>query len=104
MLLLSLRCVSMGQLFPVNFPHQNLKRKLHLLTYHVPEKTSKCVTVGMHAEHISESIHPVVNKLKTRYSSVTDIKMMLSLICKDQWISSDPKVPEYRRNRYCLND
>ena len=103
-LLLSVRCVSMGHWFPINFPDQNLKRKFHLLTYHAPEKASKCFTVGMHAEHISESIHPVVNKLKTRYSSVTDIKMKLSLICKNQWISSDPNVPEYRRDHHCLKD
>ena len=49
--------------------------------------------------YISESIHPVVNKLKTRYASVSDLKMKLMLICKDQWISSNPIVPDYRRKR-----
>ena len=64
--LLKIRCISMGNWFPVNFPSDSLKRKFHILTYHVPEKAEKFRTVGMHAEHISESIHLLVNKLKHR--------------------------------------
>ena len=95
-LLLAVRCYSLGNWFPVSFPMENLSRKFHVLCYRVPEKASDCFTVGLYTENISESIHPVVNKLKRRYSSVTDLKMQLSLICKDQWLSSNPRIHDYR--------
>ena len=90
--LLSVRCYSLGNWFPYLFPEENLSRKFHVLSCHVPEKAKHFHTVGLYSENISESIHPVVNKLKRRYSSVTDLKMQLTLICKDQWLASNPNV------------
>ena len=85
--LLTVRCYSLGNWFPVSFHMENLSRKFHVLHYHVLEKATNFFTVGLYTENISESIHPVVNKLKRRYASITDLKMQLS-ICKDQWLSS----------------
>ena len=97
--ILKLRCYSLGCWFPTSFPDETIKRKFHLLTYHVPEKASNSFTVGMFAENISESIHPIVNRLKRRYASVTNHAQQLSLICKDQWLASNPKVHDYRSSQ-----
>lgn len=94
--ILKVRCYSFGNWFPANFPNTNLKRKFHILTYHVPEKAELRATVGMEAEHISESIHPIVNALKRRYATVQSLKDQLPLICKDQWLMTNPKVPDFR--------
>ena len=96
---LKIRCYSLSCWFPVSFPEENIKRKFHLLAYHVPEKATRFFTVGMFPENISESIHPVVNRLKRRYASVTNHEQLLSLICKDQWLASNPKVPDYRNSQ-----
>ena len=94
--LLSGRCYSLGNWFPYLLPKENLSRKFHVLSCHVPEKVKHFHTVDLYSENISESIHPVVNKLKGRYSSVTDLKMQLTLICKDQWLATNPDVHDYR--------
>ena len=73
-LLLTVHCYSLRNWFPVSFRTQNYSRKFHVLTYHVPEKAGDCLTVGLYTENISESIRLVVNKLKRRYSSVTDLE------------------------------
>ena len=78
--LLKIRCYSLGCWYPVNYPENNIKRKFHLLFCHVPETASRFCTVGMFAENISESIHPVVNRLKRRYASVTNHEQQISLI------------------------
>lgn len=98
--LLKVRCYSFGNWFPVNFPNTNLKRKFHLLTFHVPEKADLRATVGMEGEHTSESIHPIVNSLKRRYATVQSLKDQLPLICKDQWLMTNPKVPDYRETAH----
>ena len=97
--LLIVRCYSLGNWFPVSFPDETLSRTFHEVRYHVPEKVADCFTVGLYAENMSESIHPVINKFKRRYSSVTDLKMQLSLICKDQWVSGNPTVHDYRLSK-----
>ena len=97
--MLKIRCYSLGCWFPTSFPDETIKRKFHLLSYHVPEKASNSFTVGMFAENISESIHPIVNRLKRRYASVTNHAQQLSLICKDQWLASNPKVHDYRSSQ-----
>ncbi len=95
--LLKARCYSFGNWFPFNYPATGMKRKFHIVTHHVPEKAELRATVGMEAEHISESIHPVINRLKRRYSTVQSLKDQLPLICKDQWLLTNPKVPDYRQ-------
>ena len=67
---LSIRCSSLGAWFPVNFPTTNLLRKFHVLTHHVPEKAIRQQSTGMEAEHCSESIHPIVNKLDRTYATI----------------------------------
>lgn len=101
---LRLRCISYGNWFPYNFPEENLKRKFHVLTYHVPEKAALDSSIGMEAEHVSESIHPVVNQLKRRYANIHSLEKQLPLICKSQWVASDSTIPEYKlsnKRRMC---
>ena len=97
--ILKIRCYSLGCWFPTSFPDETIKRKFHLLAYHVPEKTSNSFTVGMFAENISESIHPIVNRFRRRYAIVTNHAQQLFLICKDQWLASNPKVHDYRSSQ-----
>ena len=80
--LLSVRCYSLGNWFPYPFPEQKLSRKFHVLSCHVPEKAKHFHTVGLYSENIAESIHPVVNKLKRRYSSVAYFDLQRSVPCK----------------------
>ena len=44
--------------------------KFYVLTYHIPEKAPSRSTVGMEAEHSSESIHTVRNSLNQTYHTV----------------------------------
>ena len=99
--ILKIRCISMGNWFPVNFPNERLKRKFHVVAYHVHEKAYRARSVGMEAEHISESIHPIVNGLKRRYATVQNLKIQLPLICKGQWLSSNPLNPDYQNKQNC---
>ena len=66
---LAVWCASFGYWFPIkfNFPKTSLLRKFYVLTFHVPEKAISKHTVGMEAEHCSESIHPLVNRLERTY-------------------------------------
>ena len=52
----SVRCASIGGWFPIHFPTVSLLRKFHVLTFHVPVKAARLRSVGMEAEHCSESI------------------------------------------------
>lgn len=94
---LSVRCASFGRWFPVNFPNTNLLRKFHVLTYHVPEKAARKHTVGMEAEHCSESIHPVVNKLDRTYATTQNVCNRLALVSKSQWLQSNSTLTNFRK-------
>jgi len=101
---ITLRCISYGNWFPCNCPEENLKRKFHILTFHVPEKAASEGSVGMEAEHVSESIHPVINQLKRRYANIHSLKIQLPLVCKSQWLLSNPTICDYRQSnqkRFC---
>ena len=103
-LFLKIRCVSFGNWFPTNFPNENLKRKFHVVTYHVHEKASRPRSVGMEAEHTSESIHPVINALKRCFATIQSLQIQLPLIYKGQWLSSGPTNPDFRsakKHRHC---
>ena len=67
-----------------------------MMVFHVPEKAVKLKSVGMYAEHTSESIHPVVNRQIRRYANVQNKGSQLHLICRDQWLHSNPSVSDYR--------
>ena len=95
--LLSVRCASFGQWFPVNFPNINLLRKFHVLTFHVPEKAILKGTVGMEAEHCSESIHPVVNKLERVYTTTQNTCDRLALVAKSQWLQSNSTLTNFNK-------
>ena len=82
--LLSLRCASFGNWFPVNFPEENLKRKFHLLTYDVPKQARRLKSVGIITEQTIESIHPYINELDRRFAKVADKKKKGLIICKQQ--------------------
>ena len=47
---LKIRCHSLGNWFPVNFPNDNLKFKFHILVYHAPEKAQSANTCGLESE------------------------------------------------------
>ena len=55
-----------------------------MLTYEVPRKALTANTVGLEAEHCSESIHPFCNKWSTLYRTVQNKKQKLPLIEKAQ--------------------
>ena len=95
---LAVRCASFGHWFPINFPNTNLLRKFHVLTSHVPEKAiSKC-TVGMEAEHCSESI--VVNRLERTYATTQNTCDRLALIAKSQWLQSNSTLTNFRKPKH----
>lgn len=94
---LAVRCASFGRWFPVNFPNSNLLRKFHVLTFHVPEKAISKGTVGMEAEHCSESIHPVVNRLDRTYATVQNTCDRLALVAKSQWLQSNSTLTNFRK-------
>lgn len=94
---LAIRCASFGCWFPVNFPDCSLLRKFHVLTHHVPEKARKRGTVGMEAEHCSESIHPVVNKLDRMYATTQNVCNRLALVSKSQWLQSNSTLRNFRK-------
>ena len=60
-------------------------RKLHLLTYEVPGKALFQRSVGLEAEHCSESINLFVNQWQRVYCTLQDPKAP-----KAQWLSSEP--------------
>jgi hypothetical protein len=76
-----------------------LKRTFHILTFHVPEKAAAEWSVGMEAEQVNESIHPVINQSKRRYANIHGLKEQLSLLCKSQWVLSDATIPDYRQSK-----
>ena len=97
--ILGARCASFGQWFPVNFPNTNLLRKFHILTFHVPEKAILRGTVGMEAEHCSESIHPVVNKLDRMYATTQNTCDRLALVAKSQRLQSESTLTNFNKPR-----
>jgi len=94
---LAVRCASFGHWFPINFPNTNLLQKFHVLTFHVPEKAISKHTVGMEAEHCSESIHPVVNRLERTYATTQNTCDCLALVVKSQWIQSNSTLTNFRK-------
>lgn len=97
---LAVRCASFGHWFPINFPNTNLLRKFHVLTFHVPEKAISKHTVGMEAEHCSESIHPVVNRLERTYATTQNTCDRLALVVKSQWLQSNSTLTNFRKPKH----
>lgn len=96
---LSVRCASIGGWFPINFPNVGLLRKFHVLTFHVPVKAARLRSVGMEAEHCSESIHPVVNKLDRTYATIQNKCNRLALVTKSQWLQSNSNLRNFRKTK-----
>ena len=67
---LAYKCCSFGTWFPTSFSDENLIRKFHVLTHHIPEKARRMWTVGMEAEQVIERIHSFVNKWNRIYATV----------------------------------
>ena len=97
---LAVRCASFGHWFPKTFPNTNLLRKFHVLTFHVPEKAISKHTVGMEAEHCSESIHPVVNRLERTYATTQNTCDRLALIAKSQWLQSNSTLTNFKKPKH----
>ena len=49
----------------------------------------------METEQCIESIHPVFNKLKRTYATVQNKEAQLSLMVKQQWLKTDPDIPDF---------
>ena len=94
---LAVRCASFGHWFPINFPNTNLLQKFPVLTFHVPEKAISKHTVGIEAEHCSESIHPVVNRLERTCASTQNTCDRLALVAKNQWLQSNSTLTNFRK-------
>ena len=94
--LLALRCSSFRSWLPTNFPDESITPKMHVLTYHISEKAKIMRTVGLEAENVSESIHPVMNKLQRTYCTVQNTQKRLELMAKGQWLKSDPRLKNFR--------
>ena len=94
---LKVRCASLGCWFPTTFKSSSLIRKFHVLTYHVPEKAERRKTVGMEAEHCSESIHPIVNKLNRTYATTQNVCERLKLVSKSQWLQSNATLKNHKK-------
>ena len=97
---LAVRCASFGHGFPTTFPNTNLLRKFHVLTFHVPEKAISKHTVGMEAEHCSESIHTVVNRLERTYGTTQNTCDRLALIAKSQRLQSNSTLTNFRKPKH----
>ena len=90
--ILAIRCVSLGNWFPINFPDENLKRKFHRIVFHIPEKARKRFTCGMETEQLTESIYPFFNRIARIYLTVRNPQQWLALEIRTQWHSSSDKV------------
>jgi len=53
----------------------------------------------MEAEHCSESIHPVVNKLDSMYSTPQNTCDRLALVAKSQWLQSENTLTNFNKPR-----
>ena len=93
---LGLRCASLGNWFPTNYLLVPLKRKLHTLTFHIPAKAMQNGTVGMEAEHLSESIHPRAKRFERAAATIQDMKQKLLYICQSVWLESSSDLPNFR--------
>ena len=82
---------------PINFKEENLSRKFHMLTHEVPRKALMSATVGLEAEHCSESIHPFCNKWGRLYKTVQNDKQKLALIAKAQWLANNPGLANFNK-------
>ena len=92
--ILGARSASFGRWFPITFLNTNLLRK-----FHVPEKAILMGTVGMEAEHCSESIHPVVNKLDRMYATTQNTCDRLALVAKSHLLQSESTLTNFNKPR-----
>ena len=94
---LSIRCASLASWFPVQFPSTSIIPKFHVLTYHIPQKAQLRRTVGMEAEHSSETIHSVINSLNRRYHTVQNVTKWMELAFKAQCLRSNSTLKNFRK-------
>ena len=95
--LIGIRFSSIGCWLPTALPPVLITPKFHLLTHHFPEKASIQRTIGMEAEHSSETIHTVVNSLNRIYHIVPNVKRRLELIFKTQSLRSNRTLQNFRK-------
>ena len=82
-MILSVRCYSLGCFFPVRFPSASVKPKLHLLAHRFPQKAHHQGSVGIETEQLAESMHPCVNRRNRQYACVRN-----PLVARSQWLAS----------------
>jgi len=68
-----------------------------VLTFHVPEKAISKHTMGMEAEHCSESIHPLVNRLERTCVTIQNTGDRLALVAKSQWLQRNSTLTNFRK-------
>ena len=91
--LLKVRCYSLGNFLPVNFPDASVKPKLHVLVHHFGQKAEFCGSVGIETEQLIEGMHPFVNRRSCQYCSVRNPAQHMALIAQSQWVASGTHVP-----------
>ena len=94
---LSIRCARLGLWFPVQFPSTSIIPKFHVLTYHIRQKAQLRRTVGMEAEHSSETTHSVINSLNRTYHTVQNLTKRMELAFKVQCLRSNSTLKNYRK-------
>ena len=91
--LLKVRCYSLGNFFPVNYPESSVKPKLHILAYHFAEKADLSGSVGIETEQLIEGMHPFINRRTRQFCSVRDPEQQLALVVQSQWVASGARMP-----------
>ena len=98
--ILCIRCYSYGNWFPVNFPEAQLKRKFHILVFHVPEKARLADTVGMEADHVAEFIQPVCVRYERAAATIQNIEQKMKYIVQATELNNDSNIPNmYEQQR-----
>src|SRR4051794_1493309 len=75
--MLEVRCASIGNWLPRDFPNESLPPKFHLLTHHIPSFAARWQSVGLSAEHSIESSHRIFNRLGRTYATVANTETRL---------------------------
>ena len=94
--LFGIRCSSLDCQFPVRFLNVSVIPKFHVLIYHIQEKGYSRRTIGMEAEHASESNYGLIKSLNRTYHKVQNVNKHLELVFKTQSLRSNHTLKKSR--------
>ena len=86
--LLKVCCYSLGIFFPVNFPLESAKPKLHVLAHHFWQKAEMCGSIGLETEQLIKGLHPFINRRSRQFCTVRDLTRQMALVAQSQWVAS----------------